>query len=63
MQFRQSATRFLSSEDGATSVDWIVISAILFGIVFVVAQSVWGSIGDYSLLVSNTITARPIGTY
>lgn len=63
MQIIQGAKTFLKSEDGATSVDWIVISAVLFGIAFVVGQSIWGSLGDYSLLVSDTITARPIGTY
>jgi len=63
MQLIQGAKTFLESEDGATSVDWIVISGIAFGLVIAITLTMGAAISDESKLVGDFVKLRPVGTY
>ncbi len=51
---------FLRSESGAVTADWIMLTALVVGLVAALLLSLGGSTVDYSVIVSDTFTTRGI---
>lgn len=54
-------SQFLNSEDGAVTVDWVVLTGAIVMLGFVVTASITGGIIDHSNSVESNLTARPVG--
>jgi hypothetical protein len=53
--FRKFAFRFITEEDGAVTVDWVVLTAAIVGIGLAVITVVAGGIGDVTAAIDNDI--------
>lgn len=53
--------RFLRSEDGAITVDWVVLSAVVIGLGMVVLVPVAFSTEGSTRTIANDIQNRPVG--
>lgn len=54
---------FLRDEDGAITVDWVVVTAAVVGIALAVMTVLGGATHDYSEVVSSTMATRGVVTY
>jgi Flp pilus assembly pilin Flp len=54
---------FLRDEDGAVSVDWVVLTAGAMGLAIAVAISLGNSTSDQAKLISSTMSARGVPTF
>ena len=52
---------FLSAEDGAVTVDWVVLTAAIMMIGVLVVNSVWPSTVVLGTRISNTVGASDVG--
>lgn len=52
---------FRASEDGAVTVDWVVLTAAVVGLAGAVIVSINGSSGNVSSGISSFLAARPVG--
>jgi len=59
----KASDRFVQSEDGAVSVDWVLLSAFCIGIGLAVTFSLGTSVSDYGVEIDTTMTERSIPTY
>ena len=54
---------FLAAEDGAITVDWVVLTAAILGVLFGALTTFNQSAMDHAELTSSTIDAQGIPTY
>ena len=54
---------FLKNEDGAVTVDWVVLTAAIVGLGIAVMASVGQSTKDYSDLIADELNEQGIATY
>jgi len=52
---------FRASEDGAVTVDWVVLTAAVVGLAGAVIVSINGSNGNVSSGISTYLAGRPVG--
>jgi len=52
---------FVKSEDGAVTVDWVVLSAAIIGIGLLVLIPIAYSTGNSSSVIANDIANQPVG--
>lgn len=50
-------------EDGAVTVDWVVVTAAIVGLAIVIATNVGGSAQDHSELIGDAMSSQGIQTY
>ncbi|MEL7026603.1 MAG: hypothetical protein AAGO57_05135 [Pseudomonadota bacterium] len=56
-------TEFLTSEDGAVTVDWVVLTAAIVGLGIAVLASVSGGVTTLSDTISSNLANQEIATY
>ncbi|MDJ0627840.1 MAG: hypothetical protein QNJ44_06235 [Rhodobacter sp.] len=54
---------FLRDEEGAISVDWVVITAATVGIALAVMITLGGATDDYSDTVASTMSDKGVSSY
>lgn len=54
---------FAHDEDGAVTVDWVVLTAAIVGLGIAVLASVGGSTKDLADVISSNLAAQSIATY
>ena len=54
---------FRNDEDGAVTVDWVVLTAAIVGLGIAVLASVSGGVKDLSGDIENNLKAQTIATY
>ena len=54
---------FLKNEDGAVTVDWVVLTAAIVGLGIAVMTSVGGGVTDLSGDIATELTNQEIATY
>ena len=54
---------FLKNEDGAVTVDWVVLTAAIVGLGIAVMASVGGGTTSLSDTISSNLAAQTIATY
>ncbi len=54
---------FRNDEDGAVTVDWVVLTAAIVGLGIAVMTSVGGATADLGDTISSTIGSQGIATY
>ena len=54
---------FLKNEDGAVTVDWVVLTAAIVGLGIAVMAAVGGSTADLADTISGELAGRGIQTY
>ncbi len=54
--------RFKRDEDGAVTVDWVVLTAAIVGLGIAVLTTVGGATSDYGTLIGDEMTAQGIKT-
>jgi hypothetical protein len=52
---------FLKREDGAVTVDWVVLTAAVVGLAFVAIISIQGATGSVGSGVQDFLVDRPVG--
>ncbi len=52
--------RFKRDEDGAVTVDWVVLTAAIVGLSIAVLTTVGGATSDYATLIGDKMTAQGI---
>lgn len=57
----QSIVKFLRREDGAITVDWVVLSAAIIGLGMVVLTPIAFSTESSTQVVADTIANQPVG--
>lgn len=57
------AGRYLGDEDGAITVDWVVITAAVVGIAIAVTVTLGGATDDYGDTVASTMSSRGVASY
>jgi hypothetical protein len=60
-QMKQTLTNFAADEDGAVTIDWVVLSAIVIGLGMVVLVPVAFSTTSSTTVVSDSIREFPVG--
>ncbi|MDJ0825893.1 MAG: hypothetical protein QNJ16_10360 [Rhodobacter sp.] len=63
MQLKNLTGPFLRDEDGAITVDWVVITAAVVGIALAVMITLGGATDDYSDTIASTMDARGVSSY
>lgn len=58
--FRNTPSRGLRSEDGAVTVDWVVLVAVLLPIGFIVGGMIWGDTHDAARRVAEFIGVQTV---
>ena len=53
--------RFLKSESGAVTVDWVVLTAAVVGLALVALLPIFTGTTDISKIVSSSVTATKVG--
>ncbi|MEO1195889.1 MAG: hypothetical protein AAFX45_06930 [Pseudomonadota bacterium] len=56
-------TNFLTSEEGAVTVDWVVLTAAIVGLGIAVLASVSGGVTTLSDTISSNLANQEIATY
>ncbi len=59
---RDQFTRFIRDEDGAVTVDWVVLTAAIVGIGVVVLTAVGGATADYGTEIGSHLAEQTIKT-
>ncbi len=54
---------FLTQEDGAITVDWVVLTAAIIGLSLAVIVSIQAGAVDYSSSLGNVLSAQTLATY
>ena len=54
---------FARDEDGAVTVDWVVLTAAIVGLGVAVMTSVSGGVGDLAGDISGSLVAQTVATY
>lgn len=54
---------FAHDEDGAVTVDWVVLTAAIVGLGIAVLASVGGSTAELATTISSNLAAQSIATY
>lgn len=57
----KSLFHFLKREDGAVTVDWVVLTAAVVGLAFVAIISIQGATGSVGYGVQDFLVDRPVG--
>lgn len=57
----QSIVKFLRREDGAITVDWVVLSAAIIGLGMVILTPIAFSTESSTQVVADTIANQPVG--
>lgn len=55
--------RFTTSEDGAVTVDWVVLTAAIVGLGIAINTTIGGVTTDHADRIDNTMQSRGIATY
>ena len=63
MNFFTFAKTFHNDEDGAVTVDWVVLTAAIVGLGIAVMTSVGGGTKDLSGKISGNLAGQTIATY
>ena len=63
MRFGRILVGFARSEDGATTVDWVVLTAGVVGLTIAVLTALGGATHDYWEVVGETMDDRGVPTY
>ncbi|MEL6167202.1 MAG: hypothetical protein AAFR35_00830 [Pseudomonadota bacterium] len=61
MEFFKLAKTFSKDEDGAVTVDWVVLTAAIVGLGIAVLASVRGGTETLGGLISDAVATQPIG--
>lgn len=56
-------SKFAQDEDGAVTVDWVVLTAVILGVLFGALTTFNEGAMDHAKLTSSTIEAQNIPTY
>lgn len=56
-------SRSYKDEDGAITVDWVVITAAVMGLTIAITTNIGGSAQDHSELIGDTMSSQGIKTY
>ena len=63
MKLFKLAQNFKRDEDGAVTVDWVVLTAAIVGLGIAVLSSVGGATSDLADTISSNLAAQSIATY
>ena len=63
MKFVNMIKTFSRDEDGAVTVDWVVVTATVVGLAIVIATNVGGSAQDHSELIGDAMSSQGIRSY
>ena len=55
--------RFFQLEDGAVTVDWVVLLAGILGMIFIVMASISGGVQVFGQKAGDELSAREVGRY
>ena len=58
---KKSLKSFIASDDGAVTVDWVVLTAAVVGLAVVAIVSIQGSTGNVGDGISSWLTERSVG--
>ena len=53
--------KFIDSEEGAVTVDWVVLTAAVVGLAVVVILTIHGSSGNVGNGIKSWLSSRPVG--
>ena len=53
--------KFIDSEDGAVTVDWVVLTAAVVGLAVVIILTIHGSTGNVGDGTKSWLSSRPVG--
>ncbi len=62
MKLFKIAGRFAQDEDGAVTVDWVILTAGVVGLVFVAMSGLRGQMSSVGAKVQDTLTGMTINT-
>ena len=60
---KRQRAHFLAEEDGAVTVDWVVLTAAIIGLSLAVIVSIQAGAIDYSTSLGNSLSSKTIATY
>ncbi len=60
---KRQITCFLMEEDGAVTVDWVVLTAAIIGLSLAVIVSIQAGAIDYSTSLGNVLSSQTLATY
>ena len=63
MSLPRSLKAFFTADDGAITVDWVVITAAVMGIALAVMIVLGGSTHDYSETIASEMSTRGVTSY
>ncbi len=63
MKLFKLVNNFARDEDGAVTVDWVVLTAAIVGLGIAVLASVGGSTKDLADVISGSLASQSIATY
>ena len=63
MKLFELAKNFARDEDGAVTVDWVVLTAAIVGLGVAVMTSVSGGVGDLAGDISSSLSTQSVATY
>lgn len=63
MKLFKLVNNFARDEDGAVTVDWVVLTAAIVGLGIAVLASVGGSTAELATTISSNLAAQSIATY
>lgn len=59
----ETSARFVADEDGAVSVDWVVLTAAIVGLGVAILVNVGGTAQEHGGRVEDAMVSRGIATY
>jgi Flp pilus assembly pilin Flp len=61
MEFLKLSKKFKNDEDGAVTVDWVVLTAAIVGLGIAVIASVRGGVGTLGNAISSSVAGQTVG--
>jgi Flp pilus assembly pilin Flp len=61
MEFLKLSKKFKNDEDGAVTVDWVVLTAAIVGLGIAVIASVRGGVGTLGTAISTSVAGQVVG--
>ncbi len=60
---KRQISGFLTEENGAITVDWVVLTAAIIGLSLAVIVSIQSGAIDYSTSLGNSLSSKTVATY